>query len=183
MARREGDETSMLVERNLNRLSEAAALERRDVMAFVSECLQPAIASVGDDDSALIGNAYSSRKLELARLTAARRAKLEQERAIDRRQYLHSMIEAITDDDSMSIMIDRNARWNEELARLRSMLADLEQEREIKRRQEHQSMVVGIGDDDAIVMLVDRDAQRVAELEVCSSLADRRQERLLAQRP
>jgi len=36
-------------------------------------------------------------------------AELEQERAIDRRQYLHSMILGITDDDSMPIMIDRNA--------------------------------------------------------------------------
>jgi len=36
-------------------------------------------------------------------------AELEQERAIDRRQYLHSMIAGINDDDSMPIIIDRNA--------------------------------------------------------------------------
>jgi len=36
-------------------------------------------------------------------------AELEQERAIDRRQYLHSMIFGIRDDDSMSIIIDRNS--------------------------------------------------------------------------
>jgi len=36
IACREGDETSMLVERNIV-LSEAAAIEGRDVMTFVSE--------------------------------------------------------------------------------------------------------------------------------------------------
>jgi len=110
-------------------------------MAFVSERLQSMVAVVGDDDSTLIGDAYSMRIYVLAWLIALR-AKLEQERAIDRRQYLHSMVEGISDDDSMSIIIDRNAYWTVELARLRSILADGEQEREIDRRQEHQSMVV-----------------------------------------
>ena len=77
-------------------------------MALVSECLQPIVVVVGDDDSALIGDAYSLRMLELAWLIAFG-AELEQERAIDRRQYLHSMILGIRDDDSMSIIIDRNA--------------------------------------------------------------------------
>ena len=101
-------------------------------MAFVSERLKPIAEEVGDDDSTLIGDAHSNRVLELAWLVA-KRAELEQERAIDRRQYLHSMIEGITDDDSMSIMIDRNAIRVVELARLRSSLADREQEREIDR--------------------------------------------------
>jgi len=100
--------------------------------------------------------------LELAWLIAVR-AELEQERAIDRRQYLHSIIVGITDDDSMSIIVDRNARWAMELARLRSSRADGEQEREIDRRQEHQSIVVGIGDDDAMMMLVDRNASGILE--------------------
>jgi len=77
-------------------------------MAFVSECLQSTVALVGDDDSTLIGDAQPKRILELAWLIA-KRAELEQERAIDRRQYLHSMIVAIGYDDSMSIIIDRNA--------------------------------------------------------------------------
>jgi len=77
-------------------------------MAFVSECLQSIVVVVGDDDSALIGDAHSKRIVELAWLIA-KRAELEQERAIDRRQYLHSMIVAIGYDDSMSIIIDRNA--------------------------------------------------------------------------
>jgi len=76
-------------------------------MAFVSERLQSIVVSVGDDDSALVGDAHAERAVELAWLIAVR-AELEQERAIDRRQYLHSMIVGITDDDSMSI-IDRNA--------------------------------------------------------------------------
>jgi len=135
-------------------------------MAFVSECLQPIVAEVGDDDSALIGDAYSLRIVELAWLIA-KRAELEQERAIDRRQYLHSMVLGITDDDSMSIIIHCNARWTVELARSRSLdAADREQEREIDRRQEHQSMVVGIDDDDAMMMLVDRNASRILELEI-----------------
>ena len=134
-------------------------------MALVSECLQSNVFGVGDDDSALVIDAYSKRMLELAWLIAFG-AELEQERAIDRRQYLHSMIAGITDDDSMSIIIDRNACWNEELARLRPSLADGEQEREIDRRQEHQSMVVGIDDDDAMMMLVDRNASRILELEI-----------------
>jgi len=135
-------------------------------MAFVSERLQSMIEVVGDDDSALIGDAHSLRIVELAWLIASR-AEHEQERAIDRRQYLHSMIAGITDDDSMSIIIDRNACWTMELARLRSLVAaDLEQEREIDRRQEHQSIVVVIGDDDATMMLVDRNALRAVELEV-----------------
>ena len=91
-------------------------------MAFVSECLQPLVGVVGDDDSVLIIDAHSKRKLELAWLIALR-AELEQERAIDRRQYLHSIVAGIGDDDSMSIIIDRNACWRAELARLRSLLA------------------------------------------------------------
>jgi len=151
-------------------------------MAFVSECLKP-IVGVGDDDSTLIGDAQSLRKLELAWLIAFG-AELEQERAIDRRQYLHSIVEGITDDDSMSIIVDRNACWTIELARLRSLLADGEQEREIDRRQEHQPIVVGIDDDDATMMLVDRNASRIVELEISwSKTADARQERLLAQWP
>ena len=94
------------------------------------------------------------------------RAELEQERAIDRRQYLHSIVEGIRDDDSMSIIIDRNARWMVELARLKSCIADGEREREIDRRQEHQSIVGGVGDDDAMMMLVDRNAMRIVELEI-----------------
>ena len=76
-------------------------------MAFVSERLQPAVASVGDDDSTLIGDAQSERTVEVTWLIAFG-AELEQERAIDQRQYLHSMIARIQDDDSMSIIIDRN---------------------------------------------------------------------------
>jgi len=110
-------------------------------------------------------DACSLRIVELAWLIAFG-AELEQERAIDRRQYLHSIVAGISDDDSMSIIIDRNAGWTVELARLRSSLADLEQEREIDRRQERQSMVVGIGDDDAMMMLVDRNASRILELEI-----------------
>ena len=66
------------------------------------------VVLVGDDDSALVVDAYSIKTPELAWLIAFL-AELEQERAIDRRQYLHSMIEAISDEDSMSIIIDRNA--------------------------------------------------------------------------
>jgi len=77
-------------------------------MAFVSERLQSMVVEVGDDDSTLIGDAYSLRTHELAWLSALR-AELEQERAIDRRQYLHSMVAGISDDDSMSIIFDRNA--------------------------------------------------------------------------
>jgi len=165
IACREGDETSMLVERNRPWLPDAT-LERRDVMALVSECLQSMVIQIGDDDSALIVDAQSMRIIELAWLIALR-AELEQERAIDRRQYLHSMIVGIRDDDSMSIIIGRNACWKVVLARLSSLLAsDREQEREIDRRQEHQSMVVGIGDDRAMMMLVDRNASRIVELEV-----------------
>ena len=141
-------------------------------MAFVSECLQPIVVVVGDDDSAVGGDAYSSRRLELAWLIALR-AEHEQERAIDRRPYLHSMITGIGDDDSMSIIIDRNPCWIGEIFRFRLILvkfrlplgvrADLEQEREIDRRPEHQSVVFGIGDDDAMIMLVDRNASRTAE--------------------
>jgi len=135
-------------------------------MALVSERLQSTIASVGDDDSALVVDAHSSRIFELARLLAFG-AELEQERAIDRRQYLHSMIAGIRDDDSMSIIIDCDARWRVELAWLRSVVGVArEQERQIDRRQEHQSMIVGIDDDDAMMMLVDRNALRIEELEL-----------------
>jgi len=107
MARREGDETSMLVERNC-RWPLGAAIERRDVMAFGSERLQSKVVVVGDDDSALVVDAYSLWVTELSWLEALL-AELEQERAIDRRQYLHSMVARITNDDSASIIIDRNA--------------------------------------------------------------------------
>jgi len=66
------------------------------------------VSHVGDDDSALVVDAHSIRILELAWLIALR-SELEQERAIDRRQYLNSMVVRITNDDSASIMIDRNA--------------------------------------------------------------------------
>jgi len=56
IACREGDETSMLVERNSIWPLEAT-IEGRDVMAFVSERLQSIVVVVGDDDSALIGDA------------------------------------------------------------------------------------------------------------------------------
>jgi len=97
----------MLVERSFERLLRTA-IEGRDVMAFVSECLQSTVQGVSDDDSALIIDAQSFRIRKLARLFAFG-AELEQERAIDQRQYLHSMIVGISDDDSMSIIIDRNA--------------------------------------------------------------------------
>ena len=135
-------------------------------MALGSERLQSAIETVGDDDSALVVDAHSLRIFEPARLLAFG-AELEQERAIDRRQYLHSIVVGVRDDDSMSIIIDRDARWRVELAWLRSSVAaNGEQERQIDRRQEHQSMVVGIGDDDAMMMLVDRNALRIEELEL-----------------
>jgi len=128
--------------------------------------LQSTVVGVGDDDSALVGDAQSKRIVELVWLIALR-AEHEQERAVDQRQYLHSMIAGISDDDSMSIMIDRNAMRVVELSRLRSLLAaDVEQEREIDRRQEYQSMVVGVDDDDAMMMLVDRNASRIPELEI-----------------
>jgi len=128
--------------------------------------LQSTADRVGDDDSALVGDAQSLRILELAWFRAFG-AELEQERAIDQRQYLHSMVAGIDDDDSMSIIVDRDARWKAELAGSRSSLAaHREQEREIDRRQEHQSMVVGIGNDDAMMMLVDCNASRILELEV-----------------
>ena len=107
MACREGDETSMLVERNFAWCL-AATIERRDGMAFVSECLQSMIVGVSDDDSALVVDAHSKRTTELAWLIASG-AELEQERAIDRRQYLHSIVEGVSDADSMSIMIDCDA--------------------------------------------------------------------------
>ena len=66
------------------------------------------IVVVCDDDSAMVIDARHIRIIELAWLIAIR-AELEQERAIDRRQYLHSMIVGLDDDDSMSIMIDRDA--------------------------------------------------------------------------
>ena len=77
-------------------------------MAFVSECLQPIVIVVCDDDSAMVIDARHVRMVELAWLLAFG-AELEQERAIDRRQYLHSIVVGISDDDSMSIIVDRNA--------------------------------------------------------------------------
>jgi len=66
------------------------------------------VVEIGDDDSALVVDAHSLRISELSWLIAMR-SEHEQERAIDRRQYLHSMIFRVGDDDSASIMIDRNA--------------------------------------------------------------------------
>jgi len=60
-------------------------------MAFVSERLQSIVVGVGDDDSALIGDAHSIGMFELTWLVAFR-AKEKQERAIDQRQYLHSIV-------------------------------------------------------------------------------------------
>jgi len=77
-------------------------------MALVSECLQPIVAQVGDNDLTMVVDAYSFGIVELAWLIAER-AELEQERAIDQRQYLHSMVVGIRDDDSISTIIDRNA--------------------------------------------------------------------------
>jgi len=108
IACREGDETSMLVECNIVWTPDAVAIERRDVMAFGSERLQSMVVRVGDDDSALVVDAQSLRIVALAWLVAVM-AELEQERAIDRRQYLHSMVVGVGDDDSASIIIDRNA--------------------------------------------------------------------------
>jgi len=131
-------------------------------MALVSECLQSIVEVVDDDDSALVVDAHSLRIFELTWLITSR-AELEQERAIDRRQYLHSMIATVRGNDSMSIIIDCHSYRTIELSRLRSLIAaNREQEREIDRRQEHQSVVVDIGDDDAMMMLVDRNALRIS---------------------
>jgi len=165
IACREGDETSMLVERNIPR--PLATSEGRDVMAFVCERLQMTVTRARDDDSAMVIYTQPVRTAKLASRATPSGAEHEQERAIDQRQYLHSMIVGITDDDSMSIIVDRNTSRIVELARLISLLAaDREQEREIDRRQEHQSIVAGIDDDDAMVMLVDRNASRIVELEI-----------------
>jgi len=187
MARREGDETSMLVECNILNELPSTAIERRDVMAFVCECLQPMVEEVGDDDSALVIDAHSLRETELAWLVALM-AELEQERAIDRRQYLHSMIASVSNDDSASIMIDRCCCWMAKLAWLRSLVAaaNLEQERKVDRRQEHQSIIASIDDDDAAMMLVDRNTLRIREIELSGAnrIDARRQERRLRiQRP
>jgi len=104
MACRERDETSMLVECN-GPWHRATTIEGRDVVALGSECLQPIVVGVGDDDSTLIINAHSTRLFESTWLIAFG-AELEQERAIDQRQYLHSMVVSLGDNDSMSIMID-----------------------------------------------------------------------------
>jgi len=56
----------------------------------------------------MVGDAHSLRVVELAWLIALG-AELEQERAIERRQYLHSVVVGISDDDSMSIIVDRDA--------------------------------------------------------------------------
>jgi len=77
-------------------------------MALVSERLQPIVTEVGDDDSTMVGDAHSFRIVELAWLIALG-AELEQERAIDRRQYLHSVVVGVSDDDSMSIIVDCDA--------------------------------------------------------------------------
>jgi len=77
-------------------------------MALVSECLQSIVARANDDDSALVVDAHSLRIYKLTWLMASR-TELEQERAIDQRQYLHSMIDGVSGDDSMSILIDRDA--------------------------------------------------------------------------
>ena len=145
------------------------------------------VEEVGDDDSALVVDAHSLRETELAWLVALM-AELEQERAIDRRQYLHSMIASVSNDDSASIMIDRCCCWMAKLAWLRSLVAaaNLEQERKVDRRQEHQSIIASIDDDDAAMMLVDRNTLRIREIELSGAnrIDARRQERRLRiQRP
>ena len=71
MVCREGDETSMLVERNCRWLL-TAAIEGRDVVALVSVCLQPTVVGVRDDDSALIIDAQSLKEqMERTRMIAA----------------------------------------------------------------------------------------------------------------
>ena len=81
----------MLVERNCLWIL-ISTTERCDVMALVSECLQLIVLGIGDDDSTLVVDAHPLRKVELAWPSSTLRAEHEQERAIDQRQYLHSMI-------------------------------------------------------------------------------------------
>ena len=114
------------------------------------------VVAIGDDDSALIVDAHSLRIIKLAWMRASV-AELEQERAIDRRQYLHSMVVAIRDDDSMSIIIDRKCLRAVKLAMLLAVLSDLEQEREIAQVHEGQLVSRDIGYDDTLVMPVDCD--------------------------
>ena len=139
-------------------------------MALVSECLQAAAFTISDDDSALIGDAYAARVQELAR-AAAVRAELEQERAIDQRQYLHSAVEDICYYDSVSIVIDRQIRGVFELARLFALLAsEGAQEREIDRRQHLHAVVARVDHHDAPMMLVDRHSLRQKELQCADAL-------------
>jgi len=76
-------------------------------MAIVSERLQSAGEVVADDDSALVGDAHAMR-IDVIAWPIVEKVELEQERAIDQRQYLHSMALGLGDDDSMSIIVDRD---------------------------------------------------------------------------
>ena len=66
------------------------------------------VVGVGDDDSALVIDTDTKGAVELARLVALI-SELEQERAIQRREYLYSMVERINGNDSVAIAIDRDA--------------------------------------------------------------------------
>ena len=66
------------------------------------------VVGVGDDDSALVIDTDTKGAVELARLVALV-SELEQERAIQRREYLYSMVERINGNDSVAIAIDRDA--------------------------------------------------------------------------
>jgi len=137
------------------------------------------VEKVSDDDSTLIVDACCLRMLELAWLIAFG-AELEQERAIDRRQYLHSMIVRVSDDDSMSIMIDRHSGRLGEVARSVAVLADREQERAIAGVADLQTVIARVCDDDAIVRVIKRRLARIGK--PSHSCGELEQERALDQR-
>ena len=170
IARREGDEASMLVERNAARrvINAAATFERRNVMAFGRECLQSMVAGIDNDDSTLVVDTHTLGMPKVTRLRAVR-AKLEQERAIDGRQYLHSIVVAISDDDSISIVIERHGGWVAEGSRAAAVRADDEQRRVVLQRQHMQ--LEPLGDDETPTASIDRESLRPIELECWATIA------------
>ena len=123
---REGDDTAMLVEGYGPYLT-AKAVVRRDMMALGRECLQSFVDGISDDDAAMVVDTHSLRCLELTSLLAPR-AEREQERAIDRREHLYSMVARVHDRDSISNLIECDSGRILELTCSGAVVADLEQQ-------------------------------------------------------
>jgi len=159
IACRESNEASIFVESNAP-WSPRSTLERRNVSAVRCEGLQARVASIGDDDSTVVVDAYRRGLIELPR-ELAERTELEQERTIDG-VHEHSVIGKVSDDDTIVVLVELDQvrdtlRWQ------CGIHVELEQVRTVDGRQYLHALIETIDHHDSISLAINAQSRRLTE--------------------